>query len=44
MAPLILGLLGFAGSIPGRLLPILTDLYRTFLGDILSHSRVCIRS
>jgi hypothetical protein len=39
MAPL-LGLLGFAGSIPGR---VVTDSYRfirTFLGDILSHSRV----
>ncbi len=33
MAPLILGLLGFAGSIPGRFV---TDLYRffqTFLGE-----------
>ncbi len=40
MAPLILGLLGFARSIPGRFV---TDFYRffqTFLGDILSHSRV----
>ncbi len=34
MAPLVLGLLGFAGSIPSR---IVTDFYRfiwTFLGDL----------
>ncbi len=40
MAPLILGLLGFARSIPSRSLPIFTDLYRLSWEFILSHSRV----
>ena len=42
MAPLVLGLLGFAGSIPGRSLPILTDLYRLSWAIYSSHSRVLL--
>ena len=43
MAPLNLGLLGFARSIPSRSLPIFTD-FSDFLGITSSHSRVLFTS